>query len=623
MVSALVVSTATRATTDRSRSGTNIPSRTKAEKKLRPFQSELELRRFFRTFAEQQKRAQTEKGDTQSVQVMAETVTVAGTDAASSITNVQHAGVDEGGIVKLHGEHLVVLRRGRLFTIGIGGGELRPSAMTDAFAADLNPSHTWYDEMLISSNAVIVIGFSYERGGTEIGLFDIDGNGQLSHRATYHLRSDDYYSSRNYSSRLIGTKLVFYAPLYFRYDFDPAQSLPALRKWHQGATDGEFRRIARTTRVYRPALPLTAGSLPALHTVTVCDLARADFDCEATVVVGPPGRVFYVSPQSVYVWTSEWSQAADRAAATPVLYQMPLDGSAPSALQVAGMPVDQFSFLESEDAHLNVLVRSEGRGDAMWGPELAKGSVALLRVPLDRFSDGSTAAPSVNYRPLTNPEGYTFQNRFVGNYLLYGTGSGWWRPVKSEASRLYAVRWAGRGRFELPLPHGVDRIEAMGSDAVVIGTDGTNLHFTAVRLGDQASVAGSYTRNDASQGELRSHGFFYKPDSASGGVVGLPISRPARAGYKHLFENSAAILFLRSNALRFDDLGELAANPDRVVDDACRASCVDWYGNARPLFIGGRVFGLLGYEIVEGAITDGRLRETRRVSYAPQAAARP
>src|SRR5688500_12712990 len=34
------------------------------------------------------------------------------TGAADSITNVQHAGVDEGGIVKLHGDHLVILRRG-------------------------------------------------------------------------------------------------------------------------------------------------------------------------------------------------------------------------------------------------------------------------------------------------------------------------------------------------------------------------------------------------------------------------------------------------------------------------------------------------------------------------------
>ena len=46
--------------------------------------------------------------------------------ADGSVTNVQHAGVDEGGIVKLHGDHLVVLRRGRLFTIDVSGVEPRP-----------------------------------------------------------------------------------------------------------------------------------------------------------------------------------------------------------------------------------------------------------------------------------------------------------------------------------------------------------------------------------------------------------------------------------------------------------------------------------------------------------------
>ena len=52
--------------------------------------------------------------------------------AAESITNVQTAGVDEGGIVKRAGDHLIILRRGRLFTVRIGGDALQPAAMVDA-----------------------------------------------------------------------------------------------------------------------------------------------------------------------------------------------------------------------------------------------------------------------------------------------------------------------------------------------------------------------------------------------------------------------------------------------------------------------------------------------------------
>ena len=85
-------------------------------------------------------------------------------------------------------------------------------------------------------------------------------------------------------------------------------------------------------------------------------------------------------------------------------------------------------------------------------------------------------------------------------------------------------------------------------------------------------------------------------------------------------ERSAAILFLRNNSLHFEEVGELAAQSEKAVDDACRASCVDWYGNSRPIFVRGRVLALLGYEIVEGNFKEGRMSEMRRINYAPQSA---
>jgi hypothetical protein len=145
------------------------------------------------------------------------------------------------------------------------------------------------------------------------------------------------------------------------------------------------------------------------------------------------------------------------------------------------------------------------------------------------------------------------------------------------------------------------------------------LHFSAIRLGDWPEVANEYVRKQASQGELRSQGFFYKPDGPDSGMLGLPISTAGRPGYLHLFQNSAAILFLKNDALHFHELGELAARPEKAKDDGCRTSCVDWYGNARPLFVRGRVIALLGYELVEGSFDDdGHIQEMRRVSYAPQ-----
>ena len=46
------------------------------------------------------------------------------------------------------------------------------------------------------------------------------------------------------------------------------------------------------------------------------------------------------------------------------------------------------------------------------------------------------------------------------------------------------------------------------------------------------------------------------------------------------------------------------------------ASCVDWYGNARPLFVRDRIIALLGYELVEGSSKGDRIAEVHRVSFA-------
>jgi hypothetical protein len=592
---------------------------------MRAFGSEQELVRYFRQLAEKQKRLA--RGNLQLDSVAAAEApapaaplakSAADDEKDESVTNTQHAGVDEGGIVKVHGDHLVVLRRGRLFTVAVGDGALKPISHVDAFGPDIDPNGTWYDEMLVSGDTVVVIGYSYERGGTEVGLFNISDSGQLSYRSTYHLRSNDYYSSRNYASRLIGNKLIFYAPQYlYPGAQDPFSSFPAVRKWHKNARPEEFQRIVSATRVYRPEADIDMDYGTALHTVTVCDLANGGFDCQATSVLGPAGRVFYVSPDSVYVWASSWMRRG-RSQSSSIVFRMPLDGSGPSALRVSGSPVDQFSFLQSEDQQLNVLVRSESTGDGMWSAEVAEGDVALMRIPVTSFSDGSEAVPASSYRRLPKPEGYTFQNRFVQNYLIYGTGSGWGYPKQNEgASNLFIVNWTRGDSHQMKLPHGVDRIEQMGSDAVIVGTDGTDLHFSSLRLGQWPEIVSRYTRKGASQGELRSHGFFYKPDGDDSGTLGLPISVPGRPGYRHLFESSAAILFLRNDSLQFREVGELGAQAEKAVNDACRASCVDWYGNARPLFLRGRVFALLGYEIVEGAIDDGRMKEMRRVNYAP------
>ncbi|MDR1074774.1 MAG: beta-propeller domain-containing protein [Xanthomonadaceae bacterium] len=532
---------------------------------------------------------------------------------ADSVTNVQTAGVDEGGIVKQHGDHLVILRRGRLFTIGLGGDSLRPISAVDAFAPDIDPgAGAWYDEMLVSDDTVVVIGYSYQRGGTEIGLFDLDAGGVLRYRATYHLRSNDYYASNNSASRLIGNQLIFYTPL----SINP-QSLrektfyPALRRWQGEAASADFQRILPATRIYQGDGNLKPGrDGVALHTVTRCDLSKPEMRCDSTGVIGLNGRVFYVSADSVYIWTiSQRSEAGD--ANRSSVFRMPLDGSAPSMLQTTGTPPNQLSFLQDKDGHLNVLVTAQGDGEGMWSSERTMGGTALLRVPLEKFGDAAAVTDASDYQPLPPISRYNPQNRFIGDWLVYG-GAG-------VSGNGYALRYTQRQSPRmLPLQHRVERIEALGRDAIIIGSAGSDLHFTSVALGrDEAQVGARYVRPDAAQGETRTHGFFYKRQSAQEGIVGLPIVMWTPRGMQRYLDQSAAVLYLRNRELQLTPIGELSASPETAVDDGCRASCVDWYGNARPLFIGDRVFALMGYELVEGSLREGRISERRRIDYAP------
>ncbi|MGH8633262.1 MAG: beta-propeller domain-containing protein, partial [Burkholderiales bacterium] len=145
---------------------------TAPRKTLTAFASEDELAAVLKRWSDEAKRRRDEPGARRSAQspaaVPAPQAMVAPKEAAAgmadSVTNVQHAGVDEGGIVKVHGDHLVILRRGRLFTIAIGDKQLKPVSSIEAFGPDVDPGGAWYDEMLISGDTIAIIGYSYARG---------------------------------------------------------------------------------------------------------------------------------------------------------------------------------------------------------------------------------------------------------------------------------------------------------------------------------------------------------------------------------------------------------------------------------------------------------------------------
>lgn len=525
-----------------------------------------------------------------------------------NITNTQEANVDEGGIVKVVGDYLVVLRRGRLFSVAANENDILEHRDTINAFPEEHSTETWYDELIVLGNKIIVVGYSYGYGATELGQFTIDEDGNFSHQGTHFLRSNDYYSSRNYASRLVDNKLIFYMPFYFynRWSDDNPITLPGQSKLTNSGQIDEWTNIIDQRDIIKPIEDTTN---PVLHTIVSCDLSADELVCNAKSVIASYSRVFYVSANAVYLWTSQSTGAH--------LYRLPLNGNDPGVIAAVGIPTDQFSFKEHDNKSLHVLLRENGNGDAMWAPESRQGACALLSLSLDDFSAEPKIADISSYTLLDEVSGYQMHNRFIGNNVIYGTEEGFDISEKRAWEQAHIYNFINKSSKTLDLGHDVERIEALGTDAVIIGSRQNDLVFSSIALNDEPQLIDSYTLKDKSQGEQRSHGFFYKSLDDHRGILGLPIQKGESSFGGSLLNSSASVFYLSVENNRFSELGALDSSTITNGEDNCLASCIDWYGNSRPIFWRDRIFALLGYDLVEGRIDNNAIVELRRLNFTP------
>jgi hypothetical protein len=519
----------------------------------------------------------------------------------------------EPALAAVHGQHLVLLRHGRLFTVAIGKDQLTPVAALDAFAPG-TAAMSRYQHLLVAGDTVALIGYSESGHGTGINLVDIDAAGRLAYRASYLLRTGEGGAPGSVALRQVDDKLVLYAA--HTPDPQAAQPLAALPALRAGAAQ-DAQRIVPARRVYRLEAAIDSGML--LHSVTVCDLAAPTLRCDASAVLAPRARAVHLAQEAVYVWSAPYADEAGAA-----LVRIPVNGGAPGAVRVAGVPRDGLSFHESADAHLNVLVGADGAGRS-WREPASPDALALLRLPLQAFSDGSERVPMTSYKDLPDLPAQALRKRFIGPWLVYGSAHG----GADGRAPLYALRSDGTGGLQrLQLPHPVERIAAMGLDAVVAGQARSALHLSSIRLGtgaDQtASLASTWVHPNARETPAPVPEPYYDAQRPGQGMLGLALVESGQAGAgaderdddsdeDDARSDAASVLYLRNTALKLRELGPLKARHEVPEDGAA------WYGNARPLFVQGRLFALLGDELVEGKLKNGRLREVRRLSYAPAA----
>jgi len=169
--------------------------------------------------------------------------------------------------------------------------------------------------------------------------------------------------------------------------------------------------------------------------VTVCDFANDDSSVMQTGVLGAR-CVFYVSPDSLRFGPLIWA-ARDSRGSTRLIACRSMESDR-SAMGVSAVPSISF-ILESEDKHLNVLVRTGASATACGGGKLG-GDVpdAAAAFPLQRGTDSASSWV------IPVPKRRAPLSKIVCGTICFMNRQR--RAARIEASNLYVVR--GRWRTQ-------------------------------------------------------------------------------------------------------------------------------------------------------------------------------
>jgi hypothetical protein len=582
---------------------------------------------------------------------MSSPVPVAAVTTAKSknITNTQVAAVDEGDIVKLIGEYLLVLQDGRVFAVHYPTMRLTDRVDVYRKNKDGEPiGADWYDEMLVQGDQIIVTAYSYNDDATEITVLKLDQvSGTVAVRGVFLISSDDYYDVDNYATRIVGDKLVVYTP-YEADDLLSRRGRPSIRRWSAAEEFDEARAEGRALldirKVYRPVFGTRD---PWVHTVSVCPLGEVTtkgLSCETTGFMGSDIAEMFVAGDAIYLWTLAsgsdelaWDSCpagipAPRFGEVPpaAVYRIPLGRGEVEVMGARGMPVDQFG-MDANPRRFRAFPRllRNGCDDDREAPR----HFALFDASQQRFADYYAAANEREFTSVPPVGGRGIENRFTSEYLVYGGRDHYWRRPPGEAegrerALAGAITVVPLSRPAEPqriaLGHNLIRLEKIGDGAVIangyVNEDGLRVSFvTLAKDGAGATLGTSALLPGRFESEGRSHAFNATITAAGDGMLGVPtVGRVEQSDGYWWYSDVSDLSFLGFDAKgTLADAGLIAATPEEAVKTGegydCDVSCIDWYGNARPIFLAGKVYGLMATELVEAEVVTGKVAERRRV----------
>jgi len=171
---------------------------------------------------------------------------------------------------------------------------------------------------------------------------------------------------------------------------------------------------------------------------------------------------------------------------------------------------------------------------------------------------------------------------------------------------------------DLRLEHDIISIQLVGPDLVALGYQhGTGLHASLVDLGaarilDAIPISSHY---DTSFYCCTSNAVRMDDGSAFLGLTTSSDAAIAEGWHQEEDDSNVSVLSVSSGRLHFDgDLTLDRSRSDNLSNCHIRRDyCISWYGNAQPIFVAGRLFALIGHDLIEGEIVDHRLREVHRL----------
>lgn len=580
-----------------------------------------------------------------------------------AITNVQTANVDEGDVVKQIGNFLLVLQDGRIFSVDVRGG-MRLADRINVYR-DADDDDAWYDEMLVEGNRILITAYNYGQDATEISVFKLDTEtGRISRDGSFLISSEDYYDSDNYATRIVGDNLIIYTP-YEADEFVRRTQRPRIRRWmSQAELDamegrGEDPRASGRTlldaqNIYRPVLR-TAN--PMVHTITICPLGdyRADAapGCRATAFAAPEAAEMFVSTEAVYLWVGVgWGDRRSYGDTMPTcgamrpptalvrpgaVYRVPIrvngNDSDVGVVGLRGRPFDQFS-MDQTRGNFRILVNHDDAACDRADSESPQRSLAYLNINLAEFAPNFRSVALRRHVTVPSPGPGRIENRFADDWLVYGGRDSGYRaipdPDDADADGDGVDDPVGRPLIVLPvarprepqtvmLDHNVVRIERVGLSRMVANgyRDASGLSMSLIDLSPQSHVLSSLVLPHRFESEGRSHAFNATVDADGSGILGIPTIFNAQNNHVWWWDQEGSdVSFVTMNpAGRLADAGALLQGLKEPADGyECEVSCIDWYGNSRPIFTGGRIFALMATEIAEGRMDNGRIREIGRLN---------